>query len=222
MKRGIDVSLHNGVIDWQKVGEEVDFVFIRLGYSLHNGGIKEDINFKANIEGAMAAEIPVGVYVYAYDNTPKAAEISAGTVTKMLEPYRVDIGIAYDMEENQYTKLSREANRNIIRAFLDNVEKPVFYSYEAFISQYLDSSALDNYVVWVANTTGKDPLIPWQIWQYSHQGRVSGIDTIVDLNKAVSLPYYVETPPAPTATGLDTQLYDLAKRIIELVEEKRR
>lgn len=222
MKRGIDVSFHNGVINWQKVTDEVDFAFIRLGYSLYNGGIKEDINFKANIEGAMAAEIPVGVYVYAYDTTPKAAAISAQTVTKMLEPYQVDIGIAYDMEEDQYTKWSREANQNIINAFLDNVEKPVFYSYEAFITQHLDSSALTNYPVWVANTTGKDPAIPWRIWQYSHQGRVSGIDTVVDLNKAVSLPYYTETPPSQATTDIDNQLYDLAKRIIELVEDKRR
>lgn len=222
MTRGIDVSFHNGLIDWQKVYTEVDFAFIRLGYSLYNGGIKEDINFKANIEGARAAEIPVGVYVYAYDTTPKAASISAQTVAKMLEDYKVDIGIAYDMEDEQYTKWSREANQNILRAFLDNVEKPVFYSYEAFITQCLDSSALTNYPVWVANTTGKDPAIPWRIWQYSHKGRVSGIDTVVDLNKAISLPYYTETPPPQTTTNIDDQLYALAKRIIELVEEKRR
>ena len=64
--KGIDVSKWQRKIDWSKV--KVDFAIIRCGWANTDGSLIEDSYFKANMEGAIAAGIPVGVYVYSYVN----------------------------------------------------------------------------------------------------------------------------------------------------------
>lgn len=84
---GIDVSKHNGRIDWQAVKSGgIGFAILRVGYTHYEGGLTVDDRFAENIEGALAAGIPVGVYAYAYDLSAGAARISAEKVLEVVAP----------------------------------------------------------------------------------------------------------------------------------------
>ena len=74
--KGIDVSVHNGKIDWKKVKTaDVDFAIIRAGYG--KTATQADQRFEENYAGAKAAGIPVGAYWYSYATTPAEAKAEA-------------------------------------------------------------------------------------------------------------------------------------------------
>ena len=77
MSKGIDVSKHNGTIDWAKVkaSGKVDFAIIRAGYGKSIS--QKDAQFERNYAGAKAAGLPVGAYWYSYALTPAEAEAEA-------------------------------------------------------------------------------------------------------------------------------------------------
>ena len=70
--KGIDVSYHNGEIDFTKVKSQVDFVIMRAGYGTKDQDSKE-INFNIYYEDAKKNNIPVGTYWYCYALTPEEA-----------------------------------------------------------------------------------------------------------------------------------------------------
>ena len=77
--KGIDVSKHQGKIDWQKVkAAGVEFAIVRAGYGMYENQV--DPQFAANMEGAISAGIPVGVYWYSYAETPGQAKKRGGNL----------------------------------------------------------------------------------------------------------------------------------------------
>ena len=86
----IDVSKHQGKIDWEKVAPNVDGVIIRCGYRGYGsaGNIKTDECWKANIEGAIAAGIPrIGVYFYSQAVNAAEGKEEAEHVLQLIRPY---------------------------------------------------------------------------------------------------------------------------------------
>jgi GH25 family lysozyme M1 (1,4-beta-N-acetylmuramidase) len=80
---GIDVSEHNGALDWAKIKKAgISFAIIRTGY----GTGHTDTYFKRNIEGALAQGIHVGIYHFSYALDASGAKNEAAFVLKMLEP----------------------------------------------------------------------------------------------------------------------------------------
>jgi len=204
MSRGIDVSHHNGVIDWKAVkASGIEFAIIRAGYGQTN-----DRNFKANIEGAQAAGLPVGVYYFSYaTNILKAAE--EGThCCELLAKYKIDLPVFYDFEYETelygarygvtYTKELRTA---IIKAFCERVRAggytPGIYTNVDYIVSRLYWGELSAYPLWLAQWplgTGKSITFESvredsvntkygkpSFWQFGF-GKVPGIPTDTDLN----------------------------------------
>ena len=97
---GINVNSQMGAIDWAQVKQSgVDFALIRVGWrGKTNGNIVLDSNFQANIEGALAAEIPVGVYFYSKAVTTEEAEAEATFVLEQIRNYQVTWPIAFFWE----------------------------------------------------------------------------------------------------------------------------
>jgi lysozyme len=188
MKSGIDVSSHQGAIQWEKV--KTDFAILRAGWSWYDGGMDTDARFRENIKGVQASGIPWGVYLYAYDRTPEAARIAARKLAKLLEGRQLAYPVAYDFEDNQYLNFSKEDNTAICKAFLEEMESLGFYvtlyTYANFANSYLNMADLARWDFWVA--AYQNPLTSWKgdwgIWQYSSTGKVDGISTNVDLNHA--------------------------------------
>lgn len=198
-KVGIDVSSHQGEIDWPSVKEAgVDFAIIRVGYRGYGskpteGKVKVDSQFKKNIEGATAAGIPCGVYFYsAAINETEVAE-EAAVVLSAIKGYKLDYPVVYDVEcdISRCKDMTKEQYMKNTLLFLETIKaagyKPMYYTGRNFLQTNLDYSLLQNYDLWIAtysNAATDSPVnkYNYKIWQYSDSGRINGIKEKVDLN----------------------------------------
>lgn len=201
----IDVSIHNGAIDWAKVKESgVKGAIIRCGYG-RDLPKQDDANFKANIEGAIAQGLRVGVYLYSYAKTEDSARSEARHVLRLVEPYKdkISLPIYYDLEEQGTESGAKE--RAII--FGEIIEKAGFwcgiYASLSWWRSYL--VGLDRFTKWVAywgSNNGKANTKPniegLDLWQYTSKGKVNGIRGNVDLNELLrdSIGGYIKAPIA--------------------------
>lgn len=189
--RGIDVSYCQTKVDWQKVKEEgIRFAMVRVGYCMNDGALKVDRMFKSHMEGAVAAGLDVGVYLYSYATSPSAAKKAAQQVLKAVEPYRLTYPIALDMEyDDEYIKNSKENNTAIAAAFLREMEKGGYYAMlycsKDFLDSYLMPERLTAFDKWIAQYNSKcTSKHAHGIWQYSGSGKVRGVAEKVDLDVA--------------------------------------
>lgn len=188
--KGIDVSKHQGKIDWQKVrAAGIEFVFIRAGYGMYANQV--DPRFAENMAGAKAAGIPVGVYWYSYAVTPDEARREAEVCLKTIEPYRAQIvlPVAFDFEDKSQAGLTAEESAAICAKFLAAVEaagyRVMLYSFSNWLQTRLRADSLKGYPRWVAHTGVSAPVCsePYLAWQYDHHGRVDGISGDVDVDE---------------------------------------
>lgn len=193
---GVDVSNHNRQIDWAAVKEAgIGFAIIRCGYRTTVGGeIFEDASFRRNIQGALDAGIPVGVYFYSAAVNETEALEEAAFVLEVIKDYDVTWPIGYDFEEfrhdrNQNTT-AKQATDNAI-AFMDYVAQygytPMVYSSRNMLWEDFETGRLGDYRVWMAQyaeLSRKRYDGEHALWQCCSDGLVPGIDTWVDLNIA--------------------------------------
>ena len=185
--KGIDVSEHQGVIDWAKVAKDgVQFAVIRAGYGRELS--QKDKQFERNYAGAKAAGIQVGAYWYSYANSVERGEQEARTCLKVLDGKHLDLPVFFDQEyEPGILKLSTKTRTDIVLKFLETIKaagRPCGpYSSTNFITANLQANRLTEYPLWIAeygsklHYTGK----VWA-WQYTSKGRVNGIRGNVDCN----------------------------------------
>ena len=184
--KGIDVSKWQKKIDWERV--KVDFAIIRAGYCNSDGSIVEDPYYKQNMEGANAAGIPVGVYVYSYAANKAGATKAAKAVLDLVKPYNLQYPLIWDMEDKKYCRPAlKDSNTEIVKTVMDiweaNGYYAMWYTYKAFVNSYVDWSKLSKYDFWLAHYTDKtDFKKPFGMWQYSSTGKVDGISGNVDMN----------------------------------------
>ena len=198
---GIDVSYHQGNIDWESVAEQgYEFVFIRIGFRGYGqaGNVLEDEQFKANLEGAKAAGLDVGVYFFSQALTEEEAAYEAEFVLELLAGTELDLPVVYDPEyilddegnkisEARTSTLSGEQVTENTLTFCSAIEEAgyeaAFYTNMLSESEVFDMTALSAYTVWYAdyNETPQTPYA-FEFWQYSESGTVAGIDSAVDLD----------------------------------------
>lgn len=192
---GIDVSVHNGYVDFKKVkAAGYDFVFIREGYGdVLSYPSQKDSRFESNYKTAKAAGLNIGVYHYLYATNPVGARREAqGFVANLKGKTPLSMPVALDIEEKCQYNLPQSTVEAIVKAFIDVVEAAgyycVLYSYESFLTAKLSAASRSKYDIWCANIT-RTPAIKYNIHQYSFTGRVNGISGAVDLNRtAVDYP----------------------------------
>ena len=190
---GIDVSKHQGEIDWKKVAADgIDFAFIRAGYrGSSEGKLVEDEYFYDNIEGALKNDIKVGVYFYTQAVTVEEAKEEAEFLLDMLKSYDITYPVVLDLEEvegkSRTEGLSQEDFTDAAIEFLDTIENAgyqtmIYGNLKTFFIM-LDMSRIEKYDKWFAYY--HNPVyFPYEftVWQYSSTGKVDGIDGDVDLN----------------------------------------
>lgn len=185
---GIDVSKWQGDIDWEQVAAAgCEFAFIRAGWS-SAGEFHEDEYFRANMEGANAAGIPVGVYVYTTDNTPEDVTALADLLCDIVADYRVDLPIVFDWENffsnYQQYKLSIRSINDLYDMFeaqiLSRGYTPMVYGSKFIFDIIWDDDILN---VWLAHYTSQtDYSGNYTFWQQSSTGSIPGIDAYVDMD----------------------------------------
>lgn len=191
---GIDVSYHQGKIDWEKVAAEgYQFAILRIGYRGYgqSGSLNADKMFSSYYEGAKKAGLMVGVYFYAQAINEKEAREEARFVLKLLGKRKPDLPVVYDPENvlddtartDDVTPEQFTANA---KAFCERIKKaglePMIYANMLWEAFQLDLSKLP-YPLWYADYE-EVPQTPYnfQIWQYRNEGKVNGIQGDCDLN----------------------------------------
>lgn len=192
--KGIDVSYHNGKINWEKVkASGVDYAMIRIGYGDDKKGGILDRRFKYNMKHAKKVGMKVGVYFYSYADNVKEAKKEAKFVVKQLKKYDIDYPVAFDFENDYRRKKKyKKANTEIVKAFCDYINKAgyeaILYSDSNYIRDFLKTKQVSKYGLWVARWTydkndyRDTDLKNVFMWQYSDYGKIKGIDERVDLN----------------------------------------
>ena len=100
VKKGIDVSEHQGVIDWNAVKDsDVEFVIIRCGYG-DNYTSQDDKQWLRNVSECERLGIPYGVYIYSYAQTTAQAKSEADHVLRLLKGHNPTYPVYYDMEDS--------------------------------------------------------------------------------------------------------------------------
>jgi len=188
--KGIDVSKHQGNIDWAKVKKSgVDFAILRLGYT----GTKTrkptlDGKFRRNLAQCTKLGINVGVYYYSTAATQKQAQNEAKFIIKHLKNTKLQYPVYFDTEDAMQAKLSKSALTSIVKEFCEVMEKAGYYvgiySNKSWFAEQLNESKLKAYDKWIAQYNNKCTYKgDYGMWQYSDKGKVSGIKGNVDLNK---------------------------------------
>lgn len=192
---GIDVSKHNGYINWNKVkAAGVDFAIIRVGFRGYggSGSLNKDVRFDENMKGAIDAGLQVGVYFYSQAVTPAEAKEEAEYSIKYASKYNFSLPIFYDYEFADVSsgrldkawhdkKLNKSKMTDNALAFCDTVKKAGYdamvYANKSFLTNCVSHKTITDagYGLWLAHYNNKTDFSgDFTIWQYSSHGRVSG------------------------------------------------
>lgn len=196
--QGIDVSSHQGEIDWKAVADSgVRFAIIRAAFRGYGqeGRLVEDSRFAENISGALAAGLDVGVYFFSQAVTMEEAQEELALTLDLIAPYEITYPVVFDWErmpadrEARTHEVTGETLTAMAAAFCRGVEEagytPAVYANQNLAYLTLDLSQLKAWPFWLAQYSD----IPtfyyhYDLWQYSHTGTVPGIQGNVDLNLA--------------------------------------
>ncbi len=178
---GIDVSKYQGAINWQQVkASGVRFAMIRVGTT--KKGLDEQ--FINNINGANAAGIRTGIYIYSYATTPEAAAAEANQVLAWIAPYTVSFPIAIDIEDSCQKGLNAGQLQAIADTFCGiinaNGYEPMVYASRNWFAGRMPAVSSPRWVAQYA--TACDYPGDYAMWQSSSHGSVAGVPSRVDVN----------------------------------------
>ena len=192
-KMGIDVSRHQGKIDWKKVANDgVEYAFIRVGFrGSSEGKMVEDEQFLNNIKGALDNGIDVGVYFYTQATSVEEAKEEAKFLLDLIEPYKITYPVVLDLEEvegkSRTDGMTQQDFTDAALAFLETVKgagyTPMIYGNLKTFFIMLDLDQIEEYDKWFAYYQAP-VYFPYEfsVWQYTSSGIVDGIKGNVDLN----------------------------------------
>ena len=210
VEMGVDVSEHQGEIDWRAVKKaNIDFAILRAGYRGYGeaGRLVEDACFRDNLSGALSAGIPVGIYFFSQAVTPEEAEEEADFLLEMLKdvPQKdIALPVFFDWEDISHDTartdgLDGETITACAIAFCERVAAagytPGLYAYRYLAYFNYDLPRLSDYALWVgALGAESDFYYAHEFWQNAVAEGISGISGAVDRNfRFVKQPEPVET-----------------------------
>lgn len=190
MLKGIDVSEHQGVIDWSKVkASGIEFAILRAGYGKNN----IDKQFKRNIEECKRVDMPIGIYWFSYALTSEMAKEEAQYAINAVKGYTLSYPIFFDFEYDSVNycrrngvEVSKDFATRLALAFCKEIERQGYYASNYtnmdYANNMFDMNRLKDIDIWYAyyndNCNRKCGL-----WQYTENGRVPGINgNSVDMN----------------------------------------
>lgn len=195
--KGIDISKHNGIIDFKKVKNDgIDFAMIRAGF----GSSAVDTYFHRNIKGAKANGLKCGVYWFSYAYTPQMAKAEAKKCIDTIKAYSLEYPVAFDFEyasvnyaKDNGVKITKTLASQIADTFLTAVKNAgynvILYTNIDYYRNYFNDTVKEKYDIWLAAYRDTKPNYNQKIWQYSETGSVDGIKGRVDMN----ISYYQAT-----------------------------
>ncbi|MGN0974793.1 MAG: GH25 family lysozyme [Gemmiger sp.] len=197
-KKGIDVSEHQGEIDWQKAKDAgIDFAILRCGYGSEWNGEGEynqdDAYWRANYEACQNLGIPYGIYLYSYALTEEQARSEADHVARLMglmapayeelddytaNPCKLTYPVYYDLEDPKITSLYPDEMARIVSAFFDQLQKRGYngeqglYASINWVRSRFDDPAFDRWRnnLWIARyNTELGYTGTYSMWQCTYQ-----------------------------------------------------
>lgn len=212
--KGIDISHHNGVIDFRKVAaDSVDFVIIKAT----EGVTFRDSCMRRNYEGATAAGLRVGFYhFFRFERGGvRQGRNFLGAVGDM--PVQMPLVIDFESSNNPETDYYLVVGR--LRDMADYLRRHgrrvMVYCNHNDYERYIRGN-FDDMDLWLASGRLPEGDDRRHLWQHSHNGRVNGISRPVDINTfngsradfeqwVCVVPHYeVQAPAAPDTVSCDT------------------
>lgn len=181
MKKIIDVSEHQKVIDWVKVKHGADGVILRIGYG-DNDSAQDDKYFLRNVAECERLGIPYEVYLYSYADTDKHVNSEIAHIKRLLAGR--DVRVWFDFEYRPAQKFWRKA----VEAFLQAFPNGGAYSWEWVFTDILDGIDCPRWICAYGSNSGKPeydykPSLDCHGWQYTSKAHVSGINGYVDVSE---------------------------------------
>lgn len=186
MLKGIDVSEHQGVINWPEVKGSIDYAILRVGYG-DNIECQDDKYWKRNADECVRLGIPFGVYLYSYATSVEQAKSEAEHALRLIKGYRIDYPVYLDMEDSAQSNLSAAELGDIAETFADIIEGAGYwcgiYANLNWWNNKLIDTRFARWTKWIAQYNNTcDYKGDYDMWQNTSKGRVDGINGNVDMN----------------------------------------
>lgn len=179
--KGIDISAHNGTIDFRQVAADtVTFVMLKAT----EGTDFCDANFSVNYAAAKEAGLLVGAYHFFRFNSPGA--VQAMHFLKSVDGRPLDLPLAIDVEKwgnpvTYDTDSVKARLRDMLTTLRFHGYKPMIYTNKHGYDTFIKGDFAD-LPLWICSLSVPPTMTHWHLWQHSHRGTVKGISTIVDIN----------------------------------------
>lgn len=225
MVRVIDISKHNGTIDFAKVkADGISGVIIRAGYGRHIS--QKDPTFEKYYASAKAAGLNVGAYWYSYALSVPEAKIEAAVSLEAIKGKQFELPVYFDIEEEKHVALGKTICSAMVEAFCSTLEATGYfagvYSFDSFFGSNLAESTQKKYTCWVARVENVKPAYckAYDMHQYTWEGKVSGMPNVCDISYC-----YKDFPKIIKKAGLNgfkvkKSCYSVTARMANLSKNK--
>lgn len=178
----IDVSGHDGLIDWDSAKEHIEGVIIRIGYG-NDYAYQDDKQAVQNMDECERLGIPYGVYIYSYAMTMQETESEISHTLRMLKGRNPVRGVWFDMEDadeykknhgmDVYSEEDRTLLTDICIRFIDEMHSRgyitgVYANYD-YYKNVLDTNRLsmtEGFNMWLAHWDVEEPDMDCMMWQF--------------------------------------------------------
>ena len=219
--KGVDISKHNGYINWSQVDKnEIDFVILRAGYGFNT----VDPRFKEYIEGAIKAGLDIGIYWFSYAHNASDAMREAQRCVEVIEPYRkyikYPVWFDWEYDSDNYVRkhygivLNKAQVSAIAKSFMQTIIANGYetgnYANPDYLNRYFTEDIKNNYDLWLAhvkdgkgNPLQKSPYKgKYTMHQYSWVGIPKGFSSNTDMDYAY-FNYVTKEQPAPVVQPVE-------------------
>lgn len=191
---GVDVSSYQNDIDFKELKKQgIEFVYIRVGYRGYQGGfLTKDTKFETNYKKAKEAGLKIGVYFFSSAINEEEAKAEAKFILDNIKNKEIDLPLAIDVEGvyDDWARTDSLSSKQVvsnINAFMDQVHnagyESMLYTNLIFIKENFTSNDLMYWKLWYAQYSRvPDYVYNFDIWQYTCEGELKGIDGYVDIN----------------------------------------
>lgn len=179
VKKAVDISYHNGIINFERLKNAADYVIIRCGYG-KNIDTQDDKQWNRNVYECERLGIPYGVYFYSYAKTKVNIEGEINHCLRLLKGHTPTLPVFFDSEEKGTQHVAKHNAKRFCDAMLTNGYKAGIYASKSWFENYIGETW--GYDLWIARYSNTLDMNNVDIWQYSSNGKVDGINGRCDVN----------------------------------------
>lgn len=183
---GVDVSHHQGKIDWQKIAkQDIKFAFVKAT----EGKSFKDKRFDENVKNAISNGIDVGAYHFF--TFSKSGRVQFENLYSSIKDKELTLPPVLDLEFGGNGKLNKSVTE--VLAEIDTMQslleealgcKPIFYLTSGFINHFYKEQTINN-PIWIRGIFKEPKYVKgedWLFWQFANKGKLDGVKTFIDLN----------------------------------------